>query len=246
MGLSIRSLAALAACALSLVALAPEAKALVSIAYVTPTGSPTANCQSRSTPCNSLMQAETQIVEGGTIVVYGAGVVTGTRLAKPMTIVGDGQTLISSFGFALSAGQKATVSDVRISNGLFYIIGSGKIILRNVTIDNNQSFTNAINFQGGPGARLSLERVSITNGSVGVFVKGVGGAATTVFLDGCKINQAETSGVYVEGPSTAVLIGTTISGSGQIDLQLVDGAKAISYGNNVIRTGAPTQTLPEN
>lgn len=241
-----RSLAATAALVMPLALWAGPASAVLDTVYVNPQAAFNGNCQSPATACRSLMAAETLVNEGGRIVMFGDGVITGTRLAKQVTVVGDGKVMVSGLGVTLGAGQKSVFSNFRIVNSMFFIVGSGKVVLRDVTIDNILNEGIAISFQGNAGARLVLENVSITNGDIGVYVKSVDGGPTQAVLNNVKISLATGSAVKVEGPSTVLLMGSTLVGSAQLDLALVNGGKAISFGDNVIRSGTPTQTLPRN
>lgn len=100
---------------------------------------------------------------------------------------------------------------------------------------------------GGAGARVELEDVRMKNNQFGVQVKGANGAANTVFINRTIIDGSTSSAVQVDGAANVVvLIDSTLSGSGGLDLALLNGGRAISYRNNVIRSGAPTQTLPLN
>lgn len=246
MGSWTRSLAAIAALVLPLALWAAPAWALLDTVYVSPQGAFNGNCQSPATACRSLMAAETQVNEGGRIVMFGDGVITGTRLAKQVTVVGDGKVMVAGLGVSLGAGEKSVFSNFKIVNSFFYIVGAGKVILRDVTIDNTLNDNTSVSFRGNAGARLVMENVSITNGAAGVYVSSIDGGATQAVLNNVKISLSSTSAVYVEGPSTVLLMGSTLVGSTQPDLALVNGAKAISFGDNVIRSGTPTQTVPRN
>ena len=98
--------------------------------------------------------------------------------------------------------------------------------------------------KGGSGARVMIDRATIVNNAVGVRVKGAGGVANTAFVQRSVIDANVTTAVQVEDASTIVLSENTLSGSGTTDLTHLTGGTVISYGNNLIRSGSPTQTLP--
>ena len=78
-------------------------------------------------------------------------------------------------------------------------------------------------------------------------MKGASGVANTAFVTDSVIDASRSSAVVVDGgANSAVISGSTLSGSAQVDLSLLNGGRAISYNNNVIRSGTPTQTLPLN
>lgn len=118
----------------------------------------------------------------------------------------------------------------------------------NITDCSFFNYTDAAVFVKGPaGARVALERVGMSGNKYGVVAEGTAGAANTVFIEDTKIDASTASAVEVRGSANvAVLIGSTLSGSALVDLSLLNGGRAISYRNNVIRSGTPTQTLPLN
>ena len=108
-------------------------------------------------------------------------------------------------------------------------------------------FTAAIDMKGPAGGRVVLENVVVKNSLIGLRVKGANGAANVAFVQNSLIDGNTTSAIVVDGAANTVVISdSTLSGSGQLDLSLLNGGKAISYRSNVIRSGAPTQSLPEN
>ncbi len=71
-----------------------------------------------------------------------------------------------------------------------------------------------------------------------------GGVVNTAFVDHSIVDNNTTAAVQVDGASTVVLSGSTLTGSPSSIIE-TNGVSAISYGNNLLRNaGAPTQTLP--
>lgn len=124
------------------------------------------------------------------------------------------------------------------------MIGAGKLTVRDVSIRN---FTQAgIDVAGSAGARVFLDKLVAVGNGFGVRIAGAGNAANMTFIQGSTLDANSTSAIQITGPSTVVISESTLSGSGGTDLSALNGGTAVSYGNNLIRSGLPTQTLPEN
>jgi len=122
------------------------------------------------------------------------------------------------------------------------MIGTGKLFIRKCSIRN---FTmNGVNVAGTANARVFVEESRITGNNVGVNLKGIGGVANEAFVERSVVDNNTTAAVQVDGASSVVLSGSTLTG-GPSSIIETNGGSAISYGNNLLRhAGAPTQTLP--
>jgi hypothetical protein len=99
-----------------------------------------------------------------------------------------------------------------------------------------------VNVAGTANANVFVEESVITGNNVGVNLKGIGGVANTAIVERSVFENNTTAAVQVDGASTVILSGSTLTGSPS-SINETNGA--ISYGNNLLRhAGAPTQTLP--
>ena len=242
---------------LSALAAQPAAAQAVNLRnWIAKTGVTSSGCGAYDTPCRSFSTAQTTLSPGGEIAVKGdwfpdAFVVITKSLSF---VAGGGLVTINSGG---GGGTAITVnapagSDVSLKGlnlgGLniggigIQITGAGKVSIQDCRIHGFS--VAAIEVAGGAGARVLVDSVTMTRNGAGIRVKGAGGAANSAFVRRSVIDGSTTSGLVVDGSSNTVVIsGSQISGSGGPDLSAVNGGVAISYGDNLIRTGNPTQTL---
>lgn len=242
---------------LSVMSASPQATAAgnnIVNAYVALEGADDGLC-AIAAPCRTLQHAYENIADRGQIFIrgpYQAGPLTADR---PVSIIGLGAGVFFS-GFP-NALLVANLADTRVlirnvdfysrfdSYGGVFVRGSGKLTIENARFESLPGA--AVNVRGAAGTRVTLENVRITGSAIGVSVSGAGGAANVVFIQNSFIDANTQSAVKIDGSANAaVLIGSTLSGSGQVDLSLVNGGRAISYRNNIIRSGTPTQSLPLN
>jgi hypothetical protein len=122
------------------------------------------------------------------------------------------------------------------------MIGGGKLVVRKCSIRN---FTgNGVNVVGTANARAFVEDSLIIGNGGGVNLHGAGGVANNGFLERSLVDFNTNFAVRVDGASTLILSGSTLSGSPSSIIE-TNGGTVISYGNNLLRNaGAPTQTLP--
>lgn len=240
-------------CAAALIAGAAggEARAATLVTYVSASGAadPQFGC-SVSHPCASFTDALAETSANGTIFVMGPYPLPllGQSLTG-VSIVGVGAVWAQGLTMQVPAGKSATIEGVRFlrfdqTNGLV-LNGAGKVTIKGCSFT---GFPDAGVLLAGPaGARAVLDDVTIKTNGVGLRVKGANGAANSAFVQKSLIDANTVSAVQVDGAANTVVISdSTLSGSGQLDLSLLNGGKAISYRSNVIRSGTPTQSLPEN
>jgi Right handed beta helix region len=211
-----------------------------------------ANPCSRTAPCKTFAGAISKTAVGGEINVLDPGGFGALTITKSIQIRSEfeGGVLVSGTnGIVVSVGA----ADKVLLEGLDFeglgtglngvtMIGTGKLFIRKCSIRN---FTMAgVNVAGTANARVFVEGSVITGNSVGVNLKGIGGVANTAFVEHSVVDNNTTAAVQVDGASTVVLSGTTLTGSPSSIIE-TNGGSAISYGNNLLRNaGAPTQTLP--
>jgi len=211
-----------------------------------------ANPCSRTAPCKTFAGAISKTAVGGEINVLDPGGFGALTITKSIQIRSEfeGGVLVSGTnGIVVSVGATDKVLleglDIEgLGTGLdgVKMIGTGKVFIRKCSIRN---FTmNGVNVAGTANARVFVEGSVITGNNVGVNLKGIGGVANTAFVEHSVVDNNTTAALQVDGASTVVLSGTTLTGSPSSIVE-TNGGSAISYGNNLLRNaGAPTQTLP--
>jgi hypothetical protein len=208
---------------------------------------------SRTAPCKTFAGAISKTATGGEINVLdpgGFGAVTITKSIQILSQFEAGVLVSGTNGIivnAPAATDKILLEGLDIEGlgtGLdgVKMIGTGKLFIRKCSIRN---FTgNGVNVVGTANARVFVEESVINGNNIGVNLKGIGGVANSAHLEHSVVDNNTTAAVQVDGASTVVLSGSTLSGSPSSIIE-TNGGSAISYGNNLLRhAGAPTQTLP--
>jgi len=211
-----------------------------------------ANPCSRTAPCKTFAGAISKTAAGGEINVLdpgGFGAVTITKSIQIRSEFEGGVLVSGTNGIVVTVGA----ADKVLLEGLDFeglgtglngvtMIGTGKLFIRKCSIRN---FTMAgVNVAGTANANVFVEESVITGNNVGVNLKGIGGVANTAIVERSVVENNTTAAVQIDGASTVVLSGSTLTGSPSSIIE-TNGGSAISYGNNLLRhAGAPTQTLP--
>ena len=220
-----------------------------SVTYVSMTGDDANDCTILSTPCRSVTSAINAVSQFGTVIIQGPYNTANPTVSKSVTIIGQGTVVLRSISFGQNAKfvkiDNLNFEGQNIVGNALNVSGSAKVNISNSSFN---YFTDAaVIVNGALGTRLGMNHVEMYGNRYGVLVIAEFGAPNAAFIEDTNIDGSTISAVEARGAnSTAVLVSSTLSGSGQLDLSLVNGGKAISYKNNVIRSGAPTQTLPEN
>ncbi|HEY4848034.1 MAG TPA: right-handed parallel beta-helix repeat-containing protein [Methylocella sp.] len=211
-----------------------------------------ANPCSRTAPCKTFAGAISKTAAGGEINVLdpgGFGAVTITKSISILSQFEAGVLVSGTNGIVVSAAASDKVLleglDIEgLGTGLdgVKMVGGGKLVVRKCSIRN---FTgNGVNIGGTANARAFVEDSLITGNGGGVNLHGAGGVANAAFVERSLVDNNTTAAVQVDGASTVVLSGSTLTGSPSSIIE-TNGGSAISYGNNLLRNaGAPTQTLP--
>ena len=211
-----------------------------------------ANPCSRTAPCKTFAGAISKTAAGGEINVLdpgGFGAVTITKSISILSQFEAGVLVSGTNGIVVSAAASDKVLleglDIEgLGTGLdgVKMVGGGKLVVRKCSIRN---FTgNGVNIGGTVNARAFVEDSLITGNGGGVNLHGAGGVANAAFVERSLVDNNTTAAVQVDGASTVVLSGSTLTGSPSSIIE-TNGGSAISYGNNLLRNaGAPTQTLP--
>lgn len=228
------------------------------VSYVSLQGDDNATCAISSDPCATLQAAFEKTFANGIVYII-ENALGGAVINRPMNIKSFNRADLligltaSPVTVSVPAGQTVVFENltfVRAATGAqltgVIVTGAGKVTLKNCGF--NGLAAPAVDVSGPAGARVLLDNVTIANNGAGVRVKGAGGAANTVFIQQSTIDANGGYAVQVDGAANvAVISSSTLSGSNSgPDLSLVNGGRAISYRNNVIRSGTPTQTLPTN
>lgn len=209
---------------------------------------------SRTAPCKTFAGAISKTASGGEISVLDPGGFGTITITKPISIVAVGD-----LGSILSAGTnginipanfpadgKVFIKGIEIDgagtglNGV-QILGPARVFLEDVVIRNVMQ--NGVIVNGATGKpRVFLNRVTITNATQnGISV--LGSVANQAFIVD-SVFDGNGVAVNVGSSGVVVLSGSTLTGSTGTNLTVAAGGAATSYGNNLIRTGAPTATAP--
>jgi hypothetical protein len=211
-----------------------------------------ANPCSRTAPCKTFAGAISKTAAGGEINVLDPGGFGGVTITKSISIISTTEAGVLVSGTNAIIVNVAATDEVLLEgldieglgtglNGV-HIVGGGKTTIRKSSIRN---FTqNGVNIVGTTGARAFIEDTLILNNQGGVHMQGAAGVVNSAFLRNSLVDNNWNFATRVAGPSTLVLIGSTLVGSPS-SIVTSGGASVISYGNNILRNaGAPTQTLP--
>ena len=240
---------------------AANAQSFYTETFVSRNGSDSNTCATPSSACLSIGLAFSRTFNQGfvhvigpvnaTMNVNGSGVID-----REVTIagIGDGARVVGLFRsmeIRPSAGQEIVLRNLEFEayqsateTGVL-MTGAGKLTIKDCSF--NGLSVPAVEVRGPAGARVVLDNATITNNAGGVLVSGANGAANTAFVQRSLIDNNTSYALRVDGAAnSAVISSSTLSGSGGPDLSLLNGGRAVSYRNNVIRSGTPTQTLPTN
>jgi Right handed beta helix region len=242
------------ACTASLYAIPAQAQATRT--WVSGVGDDVNPC-SRTAPCKTFAGAISKTAAGGEINVLDPGGFGGVTITKSISIISQfeaGVLVAGTNGIIVNAGTNdrvllegldiegvsATIQSPGL-NGI-HIVGGGRVTIRKCSIRNFS--LNGINLVGIANARAVIEDSLILNNGGGFNMLGAGGVSNTAFMRNTLVDNNTNFATQSSGPSTLVLIGSTLVGSPSSIIS-TGGATVISYGNNVLRNGgAPTQTLP--
>lgn len=240
---------------------AADAQSFYSETFVSRSGSDSNTCATPTTSCLSIGLAFSRTFDQGIVHVIGPVNATmnlngSAAIDREVTIagIGDGARVVGVFRameIRPGAGQQIVLKNLEFEayqstteTGVA-MTGAGKLTIKDCSF--NGLSVPAVDVRGLGGGRVVLDNVTITNGAGGVLVSGANGAANTVFVQRSLIDNNAGYAVRVDGAANvAVISSSTLSGSGGLDLSLLNGGRTTSYRNNVIRSGTPTQTLPTN
>lgn len=233
----------------SILLLGSPAHAVNSLSFVSSQGSDANNCSTPAQACFSTEAAVNATGFYGTVKILGPYITGGQTIKRSVKIIGEDDVLFDAINID-SPDLDVRVEKIRFNgNGYFNygvtVSASSKLSLSGCVFT---GYSKAAVYLNGPaGARISIDDIQMSDNRYGVVVEGASGAANTAFIKDSFIDTSASSAVEVRGAnSTAVLINSTLAGSGVLDLSRINGGKAISYGNNVIRSGTPSQTLSTN
>jgi hypothetical protein len=218
-----------------------------------------ANPCSRTAPCKTFAGAISKTAAGGEINVIDPGGFGAVTITKSISIIAEGST-----GGVLAAGSAGVIvnsaTPIRVHlEGLDFegvgngtglagttgvrVLGTGaKVVVKRCSIRNFN--TAGVETNGGLGTRVYIEDSVLEGNQIGVKLIGTG-AANTGYLTNSTIFGSKDVSVQVTSPSSIFLNRSTLAESVNGDLQVIGATgRTISYGNNVIRNGTPTDQFP--
>jgi hypothetical protein len=210
---------------------------------------------SRTAPCKTFAGAISKTAAGGEINVIDPGAFGALTITKSISIIAEGQTagVLATFGSSGMTINGATPIRVHLEgldiegagNGSspgatgVRVLGTGaKVVIKRCSIRNFN--TAGVEVNGGLGTRVHIEDSMLEGNQIGVKVFGAG-ANSTVYLADSTVFGSKDVGVQVNSPGAIFMRGSTLAESVNSDLAAVGAnARTISYGDNIIRNGTPT------
>lgn len=231
---------------------APAAFAQATRTWVSGVGDDANPC-SRTAPCKTFAGAISKTAVGGEINTLdpgGFGAVTITKSISIISAHNAGVLLSASNGITVNvpAGSEVLLEGLEIEglantasspglNGV-RMIGSGRLTIRKCAIRNFSD--NAVFAAGLDGARVVIDESYLTGSADGVRVDAAAG--TNQVAVSRSLIEGNVRGVTAVGNGNEVTLADNILRNGT-DLVVKSGATAVSFGGNVISSGAPTQTI---
>ena len=249
--MNIRGLIVSAIVAAAAVFQAPSAFAQATRTWVSGVGDDLNPC-SRTAPCKTFAGAISKTAAGGEINTLDPGGFGGVTITKSLSIISahNGGVLVAgSNGITvnLPAGSEVYLEGLSIeglANGTLpsingvRMIGSGKLTIRKCAIRNFSD--NAVFAAGLDGARVVVDESYLTGSADGVRVTAAAGANEA--LVSRSLIEGNIRGVTVIGAANSVTLADNVMRNAT-DLVVKSGASAVSFGGNVIDSGAPTLTV---
>ena len=238
--------------------LAAASPAHAGAVFVSGAGTDSGTCSDKTTACRTLAYAYSQISSTSTnayIFVLDPDLAGPLTITKPTAIIGlsPGAALAVMSGdmLTVTAGTSDAVTIIGLQlvtlpgsqNNALNIQTAGTVTLDHVSIS---GFGNsAINLVPTAGSvRLTVKTGFIHDNLNGVLLGSNGGSSHLKMFDSIVLSNTN-AGVAVTGSGNNALFSNTQLLGSAAALELLSGAQAISYGNNVITNGnAPTQVLP--
>lgn len=224
--------------------------------FVSGAGTDTGICNDKSVACRTLAYAYSQTTTFPVFIfVLDPDLAGPLTITKPTYILGlsPGSALAVQSGdmFTVAAGTSDPVTIIGLQlvtlpgsqNNALNIQSAGTVTLDHVSIS---GFGNAaINLVPTAGSvRLTVKSGFIHDNLNGVLLGSNGGSSHLKMFDSIVLSNTN-AGVAVTGSGNNALFSNTQLLGSTYALELLSGAQATSYGNNVITNGnAPTQVLP--
>lgn len=250
--MNIRGLIVFAIVAAAAVFQAPSAFAQATRTWVSGVGDDLNPC-SRTAPCKTFAGAISKTAAGGEINTLDPGGFGGVTITKSLSIISAhnaGVLVAGSNGITvnLPVGSEVYLEGLDIegfannagvpgTNGV-RMIGSGKLTIRKCAIRNFSD--NAVFAAGLDGARVVVDESYLTGSADGVRVTAAAGANEA--LVSRSLIEGNIRGVTVIGAANSVTLADNVMRNAT-DLVVKSGASAVSFGGNVIDSGAPTLTV---
>lgn len=210
---------------------------------------------SRTAPCKTFAGAISKTASGGEINTLDPGAFGTLTITKPISIIvkgGTGGVLAGGDqnGITISPNFQPTGGRVVLKgldleglgsgiNGV-NIVGPARVVIEDAII---RDFRTGVNIDGPLGARLTLNRVTILHNSVSG-VAALGANSNELFIQDSLIDTS-TIALNAGAAAQVVVTNSTFSGStGGRDVTVAAGGIVQSYGDNIIRTGSATTTIP--
>lgn len=215
-----------------------------------------ANPCSRTAPCKTFAGAISKTAAGGEINAIDPGGFGAVTITKSVSIIAEGVTagVLASSTNGITVNLPSATDNVVLQGldiegagtGLkgINMIGNGDLIVKNCDI---RGFTGAasgfgIFIESTLGPRVLIQDSTINGNNGGVVAHNTVVIGSTIITNSVIDKNANFAVRAVGANTTVFLSGNVISGNPAV-LSTSSGGTITSYGNNVLLTGAPTNTL---
>jgi hypothetical protein len=238
--------------AISMIASVAAAQAQATRTWVSGVGDDANPC-SRTAPCKTFAGAISKTAAKGEINVLDPGGFGAVTITKSIQI--------SSEGFeagVLASGTNGIVinaasNDAVVLRGLdingagtglngIRILSAAQVLVENTQI---RGFTqNGIDVQTTTNSLVNVLNTVISNNPGGINVLAGGAGVDFVVVNDSQLVGNSSFDVKADGANSRIILNKSMLNGGPSDVVAVNGGVIQSYGNNVIRTGNPTATIP--
>ena len=223
------------------------------ISYLSNAGSDSGNC-SYTAPCGTLAAAVNATGDNGQVVVMNSGAYGHATLSRSMTIRGEGGP-VGIIGEVFISGPATThvlIEDINFegttsgTNGYaygVYVYQGQEVVVRNSRFRGYLSA--GVRVAPTVAVRVTLDNCSFVSNPVGILDDNPAGGGHIKLFRSTLIGNSD-AGVRVSGLGNDVLIqGSRVLGSAKA-LDIINGATARSYGDNVLTNGDAPLLSPLN
>ncbi|KQN07969.1 hypothetical protein ASE85_17205 [Sphingobium sp. Leaf26] len=215
---------------------------------------------SRTAPCKTFAGAISKTAAGGGINVLDPGGFGTVTITKSITLRADGAeagVLASGTNGIIinaAAGDRVVLEGLDIDGGTatspglhgVRVLNGGEVVINDCVIRNFTSPGSGVgvSIDSSTKTRVTIRNTTINNNLYGVRIASNGTNDSHLKMFDTLLTANSTAGISIDGTGNDAVIASS-EFIGPKSLEILNGAKVTSYGNNVLTSGdAPTSTLP--